>query len=35
MTAIELLSCAGLITGVFLILGLKPVSYTQVRAHET
>ena len=28
MTAIELLACAGLITGVFLILGLKPTEFT-------
>lgn len=28
MTAIELLACAGLITGVFLILGLKPTDFT-------
>ncbi|MDE5590220.1 MAG: hypothetical protein K2J60_13955, partial [Acetatifactor sp.] len=28
MTAIQLLACAGLITGVFLILGLKPTEFT-------
>lgn len=28
MTAIQLLACAGLITGAFLLLGLKPVEFT-------
>lgn len=29
MTAMELLACAGLITGMFLILGLKPAEFTE------
>ena len=28
MTAIQLLACAGLVTGVFMILGLKPTEVT-------
>ena len=28
MTAIQLLACAGMIVGAFLILGLKPVEFT-------
>ena len=28
MTAIQLLACAGLIAGAFLLLGLKPVEFT-------
>ncbi len=28
MTAIQLLACAGLVTGAFLILGLKPTEFT-------
>lgn len=28
MTAIQLLACAGMIVGVFLLLGMKPVEFT-------
>ena len=28
MTAIQLLACAGMIVGVFLILGMKPIEFT-------
>ena len=28
MTAIQLLACVGLITGVFLIMGLRPTEFT-------
>ena len=30
MTAIQLLACAGMIVGVFLLLGMKPVEFTDM-----